>query len=245
MLIQSATQIDHALYTGPFDVITPVGGSDPRRGGTPGKLPAHFESVIVSIGRPEWWNVRQLSVHQGVESDALLRELLRRHDVFLVRFACSLVPKEAEMIASAHFVVTTESEGSDGSTVAHDLLPMNVVNEEKSSVSFKLSPSLKFEKKIELGLGEVSTTVEFVSLEPEIVAFGLGAARFGWMMRPSRRQRLLGVRSFFALLKCPRGVTKVPISMKVYAVVQTSHGLFRSKISDDKSAALTVVIGES
>lgn len=57
--------------------------------------------------------------------------------------------------------------------------------------------------------------------------------------------KLLGVRSFFALLKFPIGVTKVPIWMKLYADVKTSHGLFRSKISDDKSAALTVVIGKS
>ena len=164
--------------------------------------------------------------------------------MFLVQFAFSLTPPEGSTISNTQFYVKVGPTGGDeNATVAHDLSPLSITHSEESNVKVKLAPSLRFEKIAEVSLGEVSFDLKYAVLTPEITAFGMGEAEFGWMLRGSSRWPLQGVRSFHAILRQPRGSQSIPIVLNVFSDVVTPRGMFRSKISEGKRAGLKVHIG--
>lgn len=174
----------------------------------------------------------------------LLRDLFARYDMFLVQFACSLTPPKGSTISSTQFYVKVGLTGGDEtSTVAHDLSPLSIAHFEESNVKVKLAPSLKFEKIVDVGLGEVSFDIKYSVLTPEITGFGVGEAEFGWMLTGSSQWPLQGVRSFHAILKQPRASQPIPIELHLVSDVVSPRGIFRCKISEEKRAGLKVRIG--
>jgi hypothetical protein len=126
--------------------------------------------------------------------------------------------------------------------VTHDLLPLNVSRSEERNLKVRLSPSLKFSK-LEAGLGEIGLDMEYKVLIPEVTAFGMGEASFGWILTGSSRWPVVGVKCFHAVVKRSINRGRIPIAINLFADVGTPQGLFRFVLSKEVRESLIGHIG--
>ena len=174
----------------------------------------------------------------------LLQDLLMRYDLFLVQFACSLTPPKDFIIQSSEFSITiASSENTQNAPVAHDLFPLNVMHNEERNLRLKLSPTVKFEKMMEIGLGEIGLDMKYDVIVPEVIAFGIGETNFGWIITGSSRWPLVGVRCFYAVIKRTKGSERIPVVLNLFVDMQTSKGIFRYKLAEEVTANLVTHIG--
>ena len=243
LTVEPPESITDPLFDGSLDTVEPIGGTEKKRGLGQSVEPPH-ERVAVSIGMPEWWDLREHVREPENAAMPLLRDLLTRYDLFLVQFACSLTPSGDSTIESLEFSVSVvSSEDIQNAPVAHDLFPLNVSHTEERNLKLKLSPNVKFEKQIEVSLGEIAIDMKYQVVVPEVIAFGIGETNFGWILRGSSRWPLVGIRCFHTVVKRYKGHERIPLAVNLFVNMVTSRGIFRCKLAEEVTARLVSYIG--
>jgi hypothetical protein len=244
LTVTTPESVSAPIFTGHLVAAVPLGGTEKKRGAGGGHRHELLAlGTVVSIGRPEWWDLRKVLQPTEGNASPLLRDLLTRYDLFLVQLVCSLTPQDKSTITSAEFSASLiSSQDTSNAPVAHDLFPSNVSRSEERNVKMKLSPSLKFQK-LEAGLGEIGLDMEYKVLIPEVTAFGLGEASFGWILTGSSQWPVVGVRCFYAVVKRLINRERISVAINLYADIETPRGLFRCALSKEVQQSLICHIG--
>lgn len=164
----------------------------------------------ISFGRPK---MVQLNTEALGTSIQLLRY---RPDLslYLLYLTCSFRPAADTDFIRSQLKIKVVSREHTVECLALDLFPRDVYMEARYERAFSLSPSLKFsfEKaasaKVKVGQGSVSEA--YLHYDPEIVAFGIGEAVFGWDFNRSKSRAIRGVRDLYAVVEAPPG----PLGLK-------------------------------
>lgn len=115
----------------------------------------------------------------------------------------------SRMVSRMRFELST----SDEHVTAYDLFPSSVTGSEERTVTFSLSPSLKFQEVVELSVGELKREVKSVTLVPEVDSFGAGESRFYWVHRPpvGLKSVRVGRKHGLAVLQVPANRDRVSL----------------------------------
>ena len=205
---------------------------------------------VVTVGRPEWWNLAQLAQEGGQPLGPELSLLLRRADFYLVRLACSFHPQGDSTIEKATFTAYMRPRSGDEFPIAFDLYPKYHFDEREYEFQVKVAPKLKFAEVLSGELGEAVVPIRFHRLRPVIVGSGIGQPDPAWEFEPAGTRPLWGCRMTYCIVKRPRGAQAVRISLDLSAEVKTPHTIsggirgiiLRAKIQEKDHAHLSTII---
>jgi hypothetical protein len=197
-------------------------------------------------GPPEDWSDLQLRLGHPVvvdarkyfkdaeERDPAIELLKSESDFYYVRYPISVKPTERWGIALLG--VKVELENPMGAAEAWSMMPERVDDEEKISVSAKLSPSLKINK-TEVSIGSLQAGSEIVVYQPRIYAYNLGTSNPTWEFTPTRGHQVRGIQLLHMVVRQPRKSTtnsniQVSIELRRSSFVMRLLGLPRGRTED-------------
>jgi hypothetical protein len=159
-----------------------------------------FQLGSVTFGKPRLKTAKEAKF-------VLDQNLTRTNDVYLVTFAFTLYNLPNGKIDELSFRIDC---GSD--CTAWALEPMKVVSESQVSETAK-TPSVSIEG---FSVGEMfGRTVNYKSLKPQIVAFGVQEGRFSWSIRDAAIET--GSHIFAAAIGVPKGTKAIKLSKSLAA----------------------------
>lgn len=181
----------------------------------PGPLSRPRELPNVSVGRPQVWPLVEVFDQKAMPDT--LRYRLRNHNYYLVRLWCSfrVGPADPE-IEWARFTITLESDRDGHQPLVADLHPMAVTREIQRDVKVALKPNLKFGP-LDLGSLEAGVGFQYMSLEPEISAAGVGEPTASWDYEKTAISPLRGSRCMHLLAEAPIGTHTVDATIQLAA----------------------------
>ncbi len=173
------------------------------------------ELPIVSIGRPEKWNMTDLYAPNPIPS--IIQTKLNEANFYLVQLSCSFRPIKDELeISQAFFTVELLPDRDRHQPIAFNLHPLEVNQEIERNCTFTLSPSLKFVK-IEGSLGSAEFGLAYSELQPMIIATGVGEPTPRWEYQKTNGKAVHGSKFMYLLLKTPQAMQQVRARIKLTA----------------------------
>lgn len=240
--IDVPTTIDHPLYEDRLEFAE--NAEQVRRSALREQLPDM--APLVTLGRPQCWNLARLAREKGEALPAELALLLSEADFYLLQLAFSLLPQRDERVTWARFDIELQPTAGAHPPLVLDLYPREVYDETKSDWQVAIDPSLSFAAfegaKIEGKLGKILTTIHFRKLEPVVVAYGLLESRCGWDYQRSHQKPLKGIQSGYLIVKKPHGTDAVRATMDLRAEINTPTGLFGTRVTERDKARRTVAL---
>jgi hypothetical protein len=238
--IQTPTDIQQICYEGELEV-TPESLNLQLKSDPKGVAFAQSYAPAVTLGQPQEWNLRALAEAEGKTLPPELSLLLQDADFYLLMLACSFRPKAGSEITFARFNVNLAPKTGSVLPLAFDLYPLLVQNEAKHEVKVKIAPSLKFSE-AELSLGELLGKIEFRTIEPEIIAYGLHESQPSWDFVMSQSHPLQGSRFTYMIVKKPRFARWVIMTLSLSADIAVGQGFFRAKLRETDHAHATMEV---
>ncbi|MEO7913264.1 MAG: hypothetical protein ABIV47_26750 [Roseiflexaceae bacterium] len=165
----------------------------------------------VSIGQPQSFDLLSLLAADHKRPSAMIEAQADKADFVLVQFPCSFRPAaDCEFIrASIRVHLELEQPNPHGKPIAYDMFPREVETPITVKRSFSASSDLKlsFAKLAELTVaaGKAEVTQEYISYEPAITPFALGAEAPGWDLNKTKARPIHGSRELFIVVKKPKG----------------------------------------
>nr|BFE73729.1 hypothetical protein GCM10020092_070300 [Actinoplanes digitatis] len=222
MLLRVPDAIQRPLWEGelePDDTVPPAetlrGTESARVGAAPRNLP------VVSIGRPEVWNVVDFfDSRRAADADA--REAV----------GGQLLPGAAGLLVPARRTTAPRSTGR-GSRCrcsatrlglipsAFDLHPLFVTQEVKRNVTVSLAPTLKF-LEVEAGIGAVGFGFEYQEIQPVISASGAGESEPAWDFQAVKGTHVYGSKWMHLLVRASPAMTTCHARLELSADVVRS-----------------------
>ncbi|MEU7904961.1 hypothetical protein [Actinoplanes sp. NPDC049118] len=175
---------------------------------------------VVSIGRPEVWNV--VDFFDAGALPAPMRSKLSEADFYLVRLACSFRPEHDNTeIEWARFSVSLQRDEAGLIPSAFDLHPLFVTSEVKRNVTISLAPTLKF-LEVEAGIGSVGFGIEYQEIQPIISASGAGESEPAWDFQAAKGTHVHGSKWMHLLVRASPAMTTCHARLELSADVVRS-----------------------
>ncbi|GID94188.1 hypothetical protein ACFQFC_08895 [Amorphoplanes digitatis] len=221
MLLRVPDAIQRPLWEGelePDDTVPPAetlrGTESARVGAAPRNLP------VVSIGRPEVWNV--VDFFDAGALPTPMRAKLSEASFYLVRLACSFRPAhDSTEIDWARFSVSLQRDEAGLIPSAFDLHPLFVTQEVKRNVTVSLAPTLKF-LEVEAGIGAVGFGFEYQEIQPVISASGAGESEPAWDFQAVKGTHVYGSKWMHLLVRASPAMTTCHARLELSADVVRS-----------------------
>ena len=198
---------------------------------------------IVTLGKPQWWNLAKLAREKGEMLPPEMLLLMRDADFYLVQLACSFKPERQSKVEWAQFTAFLRPKRSGyGDPIAFDLYPLQVCDMTQKDIKVSIAPSLKFAN-VEGTLGEIVTVITYKKLEPIITGFGALQSNPCWEFEQYDSHPLRGSRFTYLVVKKPHGTEAVRMSLDITAdVVTERHRLLSARVTKKDREYLTQVI---
>lgn len=240
--IVTPTEIEHPLYEGRMEFTAGSIEQTARKKGWT-SVPSEVESAgpVVTLGKPQWWNLADLARERGEALPAELSLLLRDADFYLLLLACSFRPERDSEVEWARFWAYLEPKAGREKPIAFDLYPREISAEARRDVKVSISPSLKFAE-VALSPGEVVTTLEFTKLEPVVIGYGVLESAPNWDFHKHWDQPLLGSKFGYLIVKKPRSAEAVRLILDITVDVVTRHGLLTGKVKEKDRQHLAQIV---
>jgi len=175
---------------------------------------------IVSIGRPEVWNL--VDLYPSNKLPVTVRTKLAEAKFYLVRLSCSFRPaRDRTRIDWARLTVSLQPDATGQVANAFDLHPLLVSQEVKRNLKVSLSPTLKFQE-VEAGIGELGFGFEYTEIQPTISASGAGESEPAWDFSAAAGAHVQGSKWMHLLLKMSTEMTACDANLHLTADVVRS-----------------------
>lgn len=189
---------------------------------------------VVTIGQPEVWPVaRALENQTGQRWTPPLGDA----KYWLVRLACTLrEPARGVEVTEARQSLYVRSEphsAGEKSAYAHNLIPLRLGAEDKTSFSFSLGPELGFADGSSVKIGELGATIEYRKVFPVIQAYGIGEANPYWVFQPHATYPLMGSQFVYAVLVARAPATGLRAHLEVTVSTQSAFGFIRYGLPEE------------
>jgi hypothetical protein len=179
-----------------------------------------WSDVELRLGRPVVVEARKY--FKSVEAKDPAIELLKNvSDFYYVRLPVSIKPSQRWNVGLLG--VRIDLDNPNGVAEAWSMMPDRVDDEEKFSVSAKLSPSLKIDK-TETSIGSLQAGSDFIVYQPRVYAYNVGTSNPKWEFTPTRGHQVRGIQLLHLVVRQPRnsntcGRTQVSIELKRQGLV--------------------------
>ncbi|HZO47601.1 MAG TPA: hypothetical protein VFB68_17015 [Xanthobacteraceae bacterium] len=165
-----------------------------------GEAPNDWSDFQLKLGRPVVLEARKYFKDAETKDQAI--ELLKNEsDFFYIRIPVSVKPSQQWGVGLLG--VSIDLTNPQGDAEAWSMMPERVDDEQKLSISAKLSPSLKFSK-AELSLGAVEAGSQFVAYQPHVYAYNLGTNNPAWEFTPTSGHQVRGIQLLHLVVRQPR-----------------------------------------
>lgn len=174
-----------------------------------------WSDVELRLGRPVVVDARKYFKNAEAKDPAI--ELLKdKSDFYYVRLPVSVKPSQRWGVGLLG--VKIDLANGQGAAEAWSMMPERVDNEQKISVSAKLSPSLKISG-IEASIGELQVGSEFIVYQPSIYAYNIGTSTPAWELTPTLGHQVRGIQLLHLVVRQPpnsntSGKTQVTVELK-------------------------------
>jgi hypothetical protein len=224
MLLRAPDAVEDPIWDGALEPDEAV--EEARRGNGLGRDVAAGDALdvrdlpIVSVGKPEVWNLAELYKPNALPVP--LQARLGEVNFYLVRLACSFRPTpDRARIEWARFGVSLRPDDAGRLATAFDLHPLLVTKEVKRNVKVSLSPTLKFHE-VEAGIGSAEFGVEYPELQPVISASGAGESEPSWDFSTAAGERVHGSKWMHLVVAASTKMTACDATIDLTADVVSS-----------------------
>jgi len=180
---------------------------------------------VVTIGQPEVWPVAKALENQTGQR---WTPPLGDAKYWLVRLACTLrEPASGVEVTEARQSLYLRPEphsAGEKSAYAHNVFPLRLGAEDKTSFSLSLGPELGFADGSSVKIGELGATIEYRKVFPVIQAYGAGEANPYWVFQPHASYPLLGSQFVYAVLAARAPAAGLRAHIEVTVTTQTAFG---------------------
>ncbi|MET8154157.1 hypothetical protein ACIBSW_20065 [Actinoplanes sp. NPDC049668] len=221
MLLRVPDTIQRPLWEGELAADDTVPPAETQRGTQPVRGVDPLRNLpVVSIGRPEVWNL--VDLFDAGELPAPMRAKLSEASFHLVRLACSFRPEhDSTEIDWARFSVSLQPDEAGLTASAFDLHPLFVTQEVKRNVTVSLAPTLKF-LEVEAGIGSIGFGFEYQEIQPVISASGAGEPEPAWDFQAVKGARVYGSKWMHLLVRASPAMTACDARLELSADVVRS-----------------------
>lgn len=227
-IIKAPTTITDTVYRGEFIRTQPpesieLTGND-KGTNQDAEIEQRLSGNIMEVGKPEYWNLKQLCMRKDIQMAQELEVLLDRFDFWLIQSAYSFIPAHGSQFTWARIVTLLEGLSDDPeSPIAYDVFPRNISQEKNKEKEINIGLNFKFKTIIETKADYVQK-IALTTLEPVISVAGVGKSKPTWDFSNKAAFCLQDVNTLFIILKTPVNSKGIKISYFSHAEISTKWG---------------------